>query len=60
VFRTNAGKVVVFAYVLLVTTIYTGLISRMAMEDAALRMTFGHEWDDWASRVRYKLIPLIY
>ncbi|KIM45398.1 hypothetical protein M413DRAFT_65928 [Hebeloma cylindrosporum] len=60
VFQTNIGKAVAFAYVLLVTTINTGLISRMAMEDAALRMTFGPEWDDWAGRIRYKLIPLIY
>lgn len=51
---------VAVVYVLLVTTIYSGLISRMAMEDAALRMTFGREWEDWASRVPYKLIPLIY
>ena len=59
-FQQNAAKVVAFAYVLLVATIYSGLISRMAMEDAALRMNFGREWDDWASRVPYKLIPLIY
>jgi len=59
VFQKNAAKVVAVAYILLVATIYSGLISRMAMEDAALRVTF-REWDDRASRVPYELIPLIY
>lgn len=35
-------------------------LGRMKMEDAALRAQFGKEWDDWAKRVPYSVIPGIY
>ena len=33
------------------------LVSRVAKEDRMLRETFGEEWDEWATRVPYRLIP---
>lgn len=32
-------------------------VSRMDREDQELRMVFGEEWDRWAHKVSYKLIP---
>ncbi|TFK49856.1 hypothetical protein OE88DRAFT_1662551 [Heliocybe sulcata] len=33
---------------------------RPVNEDAAMRKQFGQQWDEWASRVPYKLIPYVY
>jgi protein-S-isoprenylcysteine O-methyltransferase Ste14 len=34
--------------------------SRISVEDAMLRARFGQEWEDWARRVPYKLVPYIW
>ena len=31
-----------------------------ADEDAMLRKKFGEEWDEWARRTRYRLVPYVY
>jgi len=36
------------------------VLSRMEVEDRALRKRFGREWDEWAGRVRYQVIPGVY
>ncbi|KAI0076360.1 hypothetical protein K474DRAFT_1663011 [Panus rudis PR-1116 ss-1] len=36
------------------------LLGRIPKEDFVLRNEFGNEWDEWAKRVPYKLIPGIY
>lgn len=41
----------------LVFTITIGLLKRMSKEDAALQQRCGQEWESWAKRVPYKLIP---
>ena len=35
-------------------------LGRMSTEDAALQKRFGAQWDQWASRVRYMVIPGVY
>ncbi|KAH9474746.1 Protein-S-isoprenylcysteine O-methyltransferase B [Psilocybe cubensis] len=35
-------------------------LSRMPNEDRALKKRFGKKWDEWASKVPYRLIPGIY
>lgn len=37
-----------------------GLFARVPKEDAMLRREFGREWEEWACRVPYKLMPLLY
>lgn len=54
------GRAAAGTYVVLTTAILGGLISRMALEDAALRKVFGAEWDAYAERVPYRLVPWIY
>jgi protein-S-isoprenylcysteine O-methyltransferase Ste14 len=35
-------------------------IARVKKEDDMLRIEFKEEWDKWASKVPYRLIPYIY
>lgn len=39
---------------------FSALIPRMRKEDGMLRSKFGKEWEEWANRVRYRLVPGIY
>lgn len=36
------------------------LCSRVESEDAMLKKQFGKEWEKWAEKTRYKLIPFVY
>ncbi|PPQ95544.1 hypothetical protein CVT26_008569 [Gymnopilus dilepis] len=56
--NTAVGQLVVwtFAVVMILGTLYLTL-GRMHKEDAALRKHFGRQWDEWASRVQYRVIP---
>ncbi|KAF9231526.1 hypothetical protein BU15DRAFT_29738, partial [Melanogaster broomeanus] len=36
------------------------VIMRMPEEDRMLKRAFGKEWERWAERVRYRLIPGVY
>lgn len=58
--ETTIGQVAAGIYLGMVSVITTGLMSRMSKEDAALRETFPKEWDQWAAKVPYKLIPWVY
>ncbi|KAJ3508703.1 hypothetical protein NLJ89_g5611 [Agrocybe chaxingu] len=60
IFYTKLGLASALVYLGLVSTIVTGLLSRMSKEDEALKKTFGAEWDEWATKVRYMLIPGVY
>ncbi|KAF9235419.1 hypothetical protein BU15DRAFT_78003 [Melanogaster broomeanus] len=40
--------------------VMTCLVFRMKDEDKMLKEMFGDEWSEWASRVRYYLIPGVY
>lgn len=40
--------------------IVAAVLSRVPKEDMMMRNEFGKEWDDWAARVPYKLIPGIW
>ena len=35
-------------------------IGRVREEDATMRNEFGREWEEWAKKTRYRLIPLVY
>ncbi|KAF9481946.1 hypothetical protein BDN70DRAFT_905013 [Pholiota conissans] len=59
--NTAIGKLLVTSFggfIMLGTLCLT--LGRMAAEDRALQKTFGKQWDDWASRVRYMVVPGIY
>jgi protein-S-isoprenylcysteine O-methyltransferase Ste14 len=58
--ETTLMKSITFLTCALVGTVITGLLRRMGKEDEALHRLAGKEWEDWACRVPYKLIPWIY
>lgn len=58
---TLLGKLLVAAYahVVIFGTVYT-VLRRMRAENEALKERFGAEWERWAQRVRYSVIPGVY
>ncbi|KAH7887358.1 hypothetical protein F5I97DRAFT_1935518 [Phlebopus sp. FC_14] len=50
----------VFAWVMVIVVVNLGTFQRMHMEDEMLKAAFGDEWQWWASRVKYMLIPGVY
>ena len=57
---TVAGRAVAlanFVYCLMGTA---NLMRRVAEEDKVLRKEFGGQWDAWARRTRYRLVPFVY
>ncbi|KAF8893026.1 hypothetical protein BD779DRAFT_1766453 [Infundibulicybe gibba] len=60
VLDTGAGQV--FAGFLTAFLVLTpvSLITRVPKEDATLKKEFGEEWEEWARRVPYALIPGVY
>ena len=60
VLDTVIGSVFFYAFALCQGTLATFAIRRMGREDEELGRVFGEEWDGWARRVRYNLIPGVY
>ena len=54
------GRVVAFASAIYMMWLNSMLFARMGPEDVAMRKEFGDEWDEWARRTPYKLIPGLY
>lgn len=44
-------------YVGLLLTVVLGAIRRTFVEDDVLHRRYGKEWEGWARRVPYKLVP---
>ncbi|KAI1790994.1 hypothetical protein LXA43DRAFT_1013980 [Ganoderma leucocontextum] len=45
---------------LLVANFSRVTLMRIPREDAVMKREFGKEWDEWAKKTPYKLIPFIY
>ena len=54
---TVLGKMVVYGFVVYTMAFTVELIMSMKEEDKELRTRFGKQWDDWAARVPYSLVP---
>ncbi|KAF9043395.1 hypothetical protein BJ165DRAFT_1484729 [Panaeolus papilionaceus] len=58
---STLGTVLVAAYFgFIVCTFYMVTIARMKQEDKVIQQTFGKEWEEWARRVPYKVMPGVY
>ncbi|KAM6494065.1 hypothetical protein JOM56_010426 [Amanita muscaria] len=55
-----AGRALAVAAIIMFTYIIITLLIRLPTEDELLRKRFGKEWEDWAKRVPYRLIPYVY
>ena len=58
--RTVVGKVVAGLWVVYSGVLVVSLCGRVNKEDRVLRESFGKEWDEYASRTRYRLVPFVY
>jgi protein-S-isoprenylcysteine O-methyltransferase Ste14 len=58
---TAQGKVATLSYaiIMILGSLYL-VLSRMSNEDEALRKQFGKQWEDWAKKVSYYILPGIY
>ncbi|KAJ7166048.1 hypothetical protein C8R46DRAFT_1275590, partial [Mycena filopes] len=54
------GAVFCASYILGMSLVVAGLLARIAKEDEGLKREFGAEWDMWAVRVPFVLVPEIY
>jgi len=60
VLETTAGKVAVsFGIAGMLHTVYA-LLSRAPVEDRLMKKEFGSEWDAWAEKVPWRVIPGIF
>ena len=57
---TLVGRVVVYGSLACLALTGMGLLRRMEKEDAVLKKEFGEEWEEWARKTPYKLIPWVY
>ena len=51
------GKVFVYGFAAYTLTFFISLMVRTKEEDRELKKRFGKQWDNWATRVPYSLIP---
>ena len=58
--RTTLGKSIGLAFLFFMVHGTFNLVARAPNEDEILRKEFGKEWEDYARRVPYRLIPGIY
>lgn len=57
---TLRGQVLIGIWLWIAWAVVASLLLRIPIEDKLLHTAFGTEWEAWASRVQYKLIPLVY
>ncbi|KIJ60133.1 hypothetical protein HYDPIDRAFT_170406 [Hydnomerulius pinastri MD-312] len=54
-------RALVWSWVLIVgTIIFAGIAWRMEEEDRMLQRAFGEEWESWARKVKYRMLPGFY
>ncbi|KAJ3519579.1 hypothetical protein NM688_g9281 [Phlebia brevispora] len=60
VWDTVPGRIVVALYIFYSVASCIFLVSRVTAEDAVMKQQFGQEWEDWAKRTPYRLVPYVY
>lgn len=59
-FGTLGGQAYALGWCVMEAYVLWGILCRAPTEDALLRKQFGAEWDAWAARVPYRVIPGIF
>ncbi|KAJ8516042.1 hypothetical protein ONZ45_g6590 [Pleurotus djamor] len=57
---TVLGQMILLVVAVVMVLITSALVKRTWTEDALMKQNFGPEWDAWAERVPYRLIPGVY
>ncbi len=55
-----AGRVYAFCWCAMEAYVLSSIMARAPTEDALLKKQFGAEWDEWAARVPYRVIPGVF
>ncbi|KAI9068221.1 hypothetical protein FKP32DRAFT_1562179 [Trametes sanguinea] len=58
--ESAAGRAVAGAWVVYVLFSLMIVVRRVGKEDVVMRKEFGEQWDEWARRTRYALVPFVY
>ena len=58
--NTILGRSLVVIYFSILILLVSLMPARMSKEDIALKNHFGKEWDNWAKRVPYSMLPGVY
>ncbi|KAI0311443.1 hypothetical protein OF83DRAFT_1068801 [Amylostereum chailletii] len=58
--QTTVGQSYAVSWVMMETYVLASIMMRVPMEDELLRRQFGQEWETWAAKVRYRVIPGIF
>lgn len=51
------GQFFALVWIVVAGAVVASLLLRVPKEDEILKATFGEEWEEWAQRVRYRLVP---
>ncbi|KAH8987006.1 hypothetical protein EDB92DRAFT_1936121 [Lactarius akahatsu] len=57
---TFAGQVYALCWCVMEAYVLSSILCRTPTEDSFLRKQFGAEWDAWAARVQYRVIPYVF
>ncbi|KAF8489454.1 hypothetical protein F5888DRAFT_1796171 [Russula emetica] len=57
---TLAGRVYAICWCAMEAYVLSSIMARVPTEDALLKKQFGTEWDEWAARVTYRVIPGVF
>ncbi|KAH9976190.1 hypothetical protein BGW80DRAFT_1114393, partial [Lactifluus volemus] len=57
---TLGGRMYALCWCAMETYVLLSIILRTPTEDALLGKQFGAEWDEWAARVQYRIIPGVF
>ncbi|EPQ50895.1 hypothetical protein GLOTRDRAFT_118243 [Gloeophyllum trabeum ATCC 11539] len=60
ILETRVGQVIIGGMVINMTSMVIAFARRPRIEDETLKQQFGEQWDRWAERVPYRIIPYIY
>ncbi|KZT21798.1 hypothetical protein NEOLEDRAFT_1139020 [Neolentinus lepideus HHB14362 ss-1] len=60
ILRTWVGAVIITATALHGVLLVSMFTTRAIFEDINMKKQFGEQWDRWAARVRYRLVPVIF
>jgi protein-S-isoprenylcysteine O-methyltransferase Ste14 len=57
---TLAGRIYAICWCAMEAYVLSSIMARAPTEDALLKKQFGAEWDEWAARVPYRVIPGVF
>ena len=57
---TRVAKLVVTAVMAHLTCVCAGMLYRTKTEDDLLKREFGEQWEQWAKKTPYRVVPFVF